>query len=271
MAERLQKILANTGLGSRRELERWIAAGDIKINGKVATLGDRASLNDDLVVQGKFYKVVTDDRQTRRVLIYHKPLGEVTTRSDPEGRKTVFDRLPRLHHGRWIAVGRLDINTLGLLLLTNDGELANALMHPSGGFERHYAVRVNGNVDDAMLMRLQSGIELEDGPAKFERVVAEPVEGAASNRWFRVVVREGRNRLVRRLWESQDRVVSRLIRTRYGPVAMPRWLARGKVHEMPAAEISELSKAAGLDPMPATKLRIVAVHPRHRRKARRQR
>ncbi len=272
MAERLQKILANSGLGSRRELERWIAAGDIKINGRVATLGDRAALDDDLAVRGTFYKVVADDQQTRRVLMYHKPLGEITTRDDPEGRQTVFDRLPRLHHGRWIAVGRLDINTLGLLLLTNDGELANALMHPSGGFERHYAVRVNGEVTDDILQRLQTGVELEDGPAKFDRIIAEPAEGVASNHWFRVVLREGRNRMVRRLWESQELVVSRLIRTRFGPVSMPRWLARGKVHEMQPSEIAELARAAGLDAAPATKLRIVAVHPRHRRRAaRRQR
>jgi 23S rRNA pseudouridine2605 synthase len=271
MAERLQKILANSGLGSRRELERWIEAGDIKINGRVATLGDRASLDDDLAVRGMFYKVVPDDQLTRRVLLYHKPLGEVTTRDDPERRPTVFDRLPRLHHGRWIAVGRLDINTLGLLLLTNDGELANALMHPSSGFERHYAVRVNGQVSDEMIKTLQDGVELDDGPARFDRVIAEPRDGEGSNHWFRVVVREGRNRVVRRLWESQDRVVSRLIRTRFGPISMPRWLARGKVHEMVAGEIAELSKAAGLDAAPANKLRIVAVHPRHRRKARRQR
>jgi len=271
MAERLQKILANSGLGSRREVEGWIADGQIKRNGQVATLGERAVLGDDLVIKGRFYKVSADDRQTRRVLVYHKPLGEVTTRDDPERRPTVFDKLPRLHHGRWIAVGRLDLNTLGLLLLTNDGELANALMHPSGGFERQYAVRVNGRVDDALLDRLRTGVELEDGPARFERLMEEPGPTEGANRWFRVSVREGRNRLVRRLWESQDLQVSRLIRTRYGPIAMPRWLARGKVQELSAEEIAALSRAARLDEKPADKLRIVAVHPRQKRRAARRR
>jgi len=271
MAERLQKVLANSGLGSRREVEGWIAAGEIKLNGQIATLGQRATLGDDLVIKGRFYKVSADDRQTRRVLVYHKPLGQVTTRDDPEGRPTVFDKLPRLHHGRWIAVGRLDLNTLGLLLLTNDGELANALMHPSGGFERQYAVRVNGRIDDALLERLRTGVELEDGPARFERLFEEPGSTDVANRWFRVIVREGRNRLVRRLWESQDLQVSRLIRTRYGPVTMPRWLARGKVQELAEQEIAALAKAARLDERPADKLRIVAVHPRHKRRAAKRR
>ena len=267
MAERLQKILANTGLGSRRELEGWIGAGEVRVNGERAELGARAKLGDDLVVRGRFYKVVTDDRDVRRVLAYHKPLGELTTRDDPEGRKTVFDALPRLHHGRWIAVGRLDINTLGLLLLTNDGELANALMHPSGGFERHYAVRVNGRVDEATLERLSAGVELDDGPARFERIVEEAGDDASANRWYRVVVRQGRNRVVRRLFESQDLQVSRLIRTRFGPVALPRWLARGKLHELGPDEIGALSTEAKLPPRPEPKLRIVAVHPRQRRAA----
>ncbi len=266
MAERLQKILANTGLGSRRELETWISAGEIRLNGEVAKLGDRASLNDDLVVKGRFYKVVSDDQQLRRVLVYHKPLGEVTTRDDPEKRKTVFDNLPRLHHGRWIAVGRLDINTLGLLLLTNDGELANALMHPSGEFDRQYAVRVNGRVTPEIIKQLADGVELEDGPAKFDRIVAE-ADSDVANQWFRVTLKEGRNRMVRRLWESQEMQVSRLIRTRFGPVLLPRWLARGKLHELEAKEIESIAAAAKLPPTPAPKLRIIPVHPRHRRKA----
>jgi len=267
MSERLQKILANTGLGSRRELERWIAAGEVRVNGRAATLGDRAALDDDLTVKGRFYKVVADDVQPRRVLIYHKPLGEITTRDDPENRRTVFDALPRLHHGRWIAVGRLDINTLGLLLLTNDGELAHALMHPSSELERQYAVRVNGRVNPEAIDRLATGVELEDGPAKFDRIVADPA-GEGSNHWYRVTVKEGRNRLVRRLWESQDLQVSRLIRTRYGPVSLPRWLARGKVHELPPGETSALAASAGLAPAVTGRLRIVAVHPRDRRRAR---
>jgi 23S rRNA pseudouridine2605 synthase len=270
MAERLQKILANTGLGSRRELESWIAAGEVRVNGHQAKLGDRAALNDDLVVKGRFYKVVADDQQSRRVIMYHKPLGEVTTRDDPEKRRTVFDRLPRLHHGRWIAVGRLDINTLGLLLFTNDGELANAMMHPSSEFERQYAVRVNGRAGPDVVERLATGVQLDDGPARFEKIEMQ-AESEHANQWFTVTLKEGRNRLVRRLWESQDMQVSRLIRTRYGPVSLPRWLARGKVQELDGKATEELARAAGLAPAPAAKLRIIPVHPRHRRKAQQRR
>jgi 23S rRNA pseudouridine2605 synthase len=270
MAERLQKILANTGLGSRRELETWISAGEVKLNGQLAKLGDRADLNDDLVVKGRFYKVVSDDQDLRRVIMYHKPVGEVTTRDDPENRRTVFDKLPRLHHGRWIAVGRLDINTLGLLLLTNDGELANALMHPSSELERQYAVRVNGRVSPEVVQRLATGVELDDGPAKFERIIPD-ADTEHANQWFRVSLKEGRNRMVRRLWESQDLQVSRLIRTRFGPVNLPRWLARGKVHELTPGEIEGIATAAKLAPQVGPKLRIIPVHPRHRRAAQQRR
>ncbi len=270
MAERLQKILANSGLGSRRELETWISAGEVKINGQLAKLGDRAKLDDDLAVKGRFYKVVSDDQDLRRVILYHKPLGEVTTRDDPEKRRTVFDRLPRLHHGRWIAVGRLDINTLGLLLLTNDGELANALMHPSSELERQYAVRVNGRVGPDVVKRLGEGVMLDDGPAKFQKIVAE-ADAEGANQWFRVTLKEGRNRMVRRLWESQEFQVSRLIRTRFGPINLPRWLARGKVHELTPKEIEEIAIAAKMEPKVASKLRIIPVHPRHRRKAQQRR
>ncbi|MFK7891218.1 MAG: 23S rRNA pseudouridine(2605) synthase RluB [Granulosicoccus sp.] len=270
MAERLQKILANTGLGSRRELESWITAGEIRINGQQAKLGDRATLNDDLVVKGRFYKVVADDQQLRRVLVYHKPVGEVTTRDDPENRRTVFDRLPRLHHGRWIAIGRLDINTLGLLLFTNDGELANAMMHPSAEFERQYAVRVNGRVGPEVITRLTTGVELDDGPARFDKIRVD-ADSEHANQWLTVTLKEGRNRMVRRLWESQDMQVSRLIRTRFGPVSLPRWLSRGKVQELDANAIEEIARAAGLPASPAAKLRIIPVHPRHRRKAQQRR
>lgn len=271
MGERLQKILANTGFGSRRELERWIADGLIRINGRDAKLGDRAELNDDLVIKGRFYRVVADDqRDARQVLMYHKPLGELTTRDDPEGRRTVFERLPRLPQGRWISVGRLDINTLGLLLLTNDGQLANGLMHPSSEIEREYAVRVNGRASPEVLDRLRNGVELEDGPAKFDRIKEED-GGEGSNQWFRVTVKQGRNRVVRRLWESQDLQVSRLIRTRYGSVNMPKWLGRGKMDLLGGADVETLSKLAGLDSRPTDKLRIVPVHPRHKRKAKRRR
>ncbi len=269
MGERLQKILANTGLGSRRELESWIADGQVKRNGQLAKLGDRATVNDDLVVKGRFYKVVSDDKQQRKVLAYHKPLGEITTRDDPEGRRTVFDRLPNLHQGRWISVGRLDINTLGLLLLTNDGQLANKLMHPSSEITREYAVRVNGRVSPEILERLRNGVELEDGPAKFDRIKEEGGEG--SNQWFNVTLTEGRNRMVRRLWESQELQVSRLIRTRYGPISLPKWLGRGKLHELTPPELQTLVKMAGLADTKVDNLRVVPVHPRHKRKSNRRR
>lgn len=269
MAERLQKILANTGLGSRRQLEALIAAGGVRLNGQPAKLGDRATVDDNLTVDGRFYRVVSDDKSARRVIMYHKPVGEVTSRKDPEGRKTVFDRLPNLHNNRWVSVGRLDINTLGLLLLTSDGQLANALMHPSSEIEREYAVRINGKVPDEMIERLRKGVELEDGLAKFDRLADEGGEGV--NRWFRVTVREGRNRLVRRLWESQDVQVSRLIRTRYGPVALPKFLQRGKVHELTPRDVEELAKIAKLPSQPTDNLRVVPVHPRHRRKSSKRR
>jgi len=269
MAERLQKILANTGLGSRRELEQWIAAGDVRLNGHLAQLGDRATVDDNLVVRGKFYKVVAGDKR-RRVLAYHKPLGELTTRDDPEKRRTIFQSLPRLHQGRWISVGRLDINTLGLLLVTDDGQLANKLMHPSSGCVREYAVRIQGEADATTLERLRTGVELEDGLARFTRLTADE-GGQGTNHWYRVQVQEGRNRLVRRLWESQGVQVSRLIRTRFGPISLPRWLPRGKVQELSEQEIESLLKAAGLSDTRQDNLRIVPVHPRHRRKARRKR
>ena len=272
MAERLQKILANTGLASRRELERWITAGEININGKVASLGAKADVNDNLTVRGRFYRVVSGETTSQRVIAYHKPLGELTTRSDPENRKTVFDRLPRLRTGRWISVGRLDINTLGLLLLTTDGELANALMHPSKGVQREYAVRVNGRVSEDMLERLREGVELDDGKAAFERVWADEQGGTSANQWFRVIVREGRNREVRRLWESQGLLVSRLIRVRYGPIVMAKWLTRGKFADLDPRQVEELRKAAGLETGKglagqSAALTAVPVHPRHKRKA----
>jgi len=271
MGERLQKILANTGFGSRRQLEGWISDGLININGRQAVLGDKASLHDDLVIKGRFYKVVADDqRHARQVLMYHKPLGEITTRDDPEGRRTVFDRLPRLRQGRWISIGRLDINTLGLLLLTNDGQLANGLMHPSSEIEREYAVRVNGRVSQEMIERLRNGVELDDGPAKFDRLKME-ADSDASNQWFKVVVKQGRNRVVRRLWESQELQVSRLIRTRYGSISMPKRLGRGKMELLGPREVDILAKMAGVADQPTDSLRIVAVHPRHKRKAKRRR
>jgi 23S rRNA pseudouridine2605 synthase len=244
MKERLQKILARAGLGSRREIERWIEAGQVAVNGKIAQLGDQAGEEDRIRVRGQ--RVQWPASQRRRVLAYHKPPGEVTTRLDPEGRPTVFERLPTLRIGRWIAVGRLDVSTSGLLLFTNDGALANKLMHPSTELEREYAVRVRGEVGADALARLQAGVMLDDGPARFEALTA--AGGSGANRWYRVTLREGRNREVRRLWESQAVAVSRLIRVRYGPVALDRFLRPGHWRELERADLRALYAAARLAP-----------------------
>lgn len=247
MSERLQKVLARAGLGSRREIEGWIQAGRIRINGVIAELGAQVDGSETISIDGK--AIALAPPEATRVIAYHKPLGEITTRSDPEGRPTVFDHLPRLEQGRWIAVGRLDINTSGLLLLTNDGELANRLMHPSRQLEREYAVRVFGEVDGLILNALLEGVELEDGPARFLSV--RDAGGSGSNRWYHVVLGEGRNREVRRLWESQGVQVSRLIRVRYGPIELGRRLPAGKWRDLVPAELIALRDAAGLPHPPA--------------------
>lgn len=223
--EKLQKILAQMGLGSRRELETWISQGRVKVNGKVAKLGDRAAADDRIMVDDRLLSM--DFLQEKsRLLLYHKPAGEVCSRHDPEGRPTVFDHLPRLKVGRWISIGRLDISTSGLLLFTNDGGLANHLMHPASDIEREYAVRVFGTVPDVVLAQLKKGVMLEDGMARFESVVAAGGEGA--NTWYHVILKEGRYREVRRLFESQNLRVSRLIRVRFGPLFLPRDLRIGR-------------------------------------------
>lgn len=226
--EKLQKVLARAGLGSRREIEKWIATDKISVNGKPAVLGDRITRRDKIRVNGRLVQLqpITDIR----VLMYYKPEGEMCTRSDPEGRPTVFDKLPPIKNARWIVVGRLDFNSMGLLLFTNDGELANKLMHPSQEFEREYAVRVFGKVDEAMLTRLKTGVLLEDGITSFKQIKEAGGEGA--NCWYHVVVTEGRNHLVRRLWESQGVKVSRLIRIRYGSVSLPPSLHAGMWKEL---------------------------------------
>jgi 23S rRNA pseudouridine2605 synthase len=231
----LQKRLAAAGLGSRREIERWIAAGRITVNGQVAKLGDRAGPSDCLAIDGK--PVGLPQVAAFRVLLYHKPVGELVTRSDPQGRPTVFARLPP---GRWIAVGRLDINSSGLLLLTDSGELANRLMHPRYGVERVYRARVHGALSSQEVKRLLEGIELDGEAARFERLEEEPA-GEGSNRWYRVALREGRKREVRRLFEALGHPVSRLSRVRYGPVELPADLAPGKWRELvDTAKISKL-------------------------------
>lgn len=251
MGERLQKLLAQAGLGSRREIERWIADGRIKVNDEVAELGARASFRDKIEVDGKEVKVDGVGR-TRRILAYNKPEGEVCTLNDPEGRPTVFDRLPKLKGERWINVGRLDINTSGLLLFTTDGELANKLMHPSSEIDREYAVRIRGEVGDDMIKRLKEGVMLEDGMAKFTDV--QYFDGEGQNKWFHVVLMEGKNREVRRLWESQEVTVSRLKRVRYGCIFMPKQVPVGTWVELQQKEADDLCALAGVDRKPIKKL-----------------
>jgi len=243
-------------VGSRRDVEAWISQGRIKVNGVAATLGQRVDLHDAIAVDGKLIKREEAAEATRRVIMYNKPDGEICTRDDPEGRPTVFDRLPRPKEGRWINIGRLDINTTGLLLFTTDGELANRLMHPSYEMDREYAVRVRGEVDDEMIERLKAGVMLEDGPAKFTDIQKAP-GGEGFNHWYHCVVMEGRNREVRRLWESQGMVVSRLKRVRFGPVFLNSDLPMGRWREMSQGEIDILAAEVGLQPvaLPAMKLK----------------
>jgi 23S rRNA pseudouridine2605 synthase len=246
--EKLQKVLARIGVGSRRDVEAWIGEGRIKVNGKVATLGLRVDLHDAITVDGKLIKREEAAEAVRRVIIYNKPDGEICTRDDPEGRPTVFDRLPRPREGRWINIGRLDINTTGLLMFTTDGELANRLMHPSYEMDREYAVRVRGEVDDDMIARLKEGVVLEDGPAKFTDIQEAP-GGEGFNHWYHCVVMEGRNREVRRLWESQGLVVSRLKRVRFGPVFLNSDLPMGRWRELGQYEVDILAAEVGLTPV----------------------
>jgi 23S rRNA pseudouridine2605 synthase len=244
---RLQKLLAGSGLASRRAVEEWIRAGRITVNGRTAQLGDRAASTDTVCLDGRRLELGIKEGPAE-LLLYYKPLGEVTTRSDPQGRPTVFERLPRADGGRWIAVGRLDVNTSGLLLLTTDGELAHRLMHPSSEVEREYRVRVRGRPGREVLERLSSGVLLEDGPAHFDRITAEhPDDGApASHSSFRVVLHEGRNREVRRLWQAVGFEVSRLARVRYGPIELPKELKPGAARRADATLLSRLRQAAGL-------------------------
>lgn len=242
--ERLHKVLANAGLGSRRMLEQRIESGEVQINGVVATLGQSVHSGDRVEMDAKRFVVVADSAERAQVIVYNKPDGVVATRDDPEGRPTVFEQLPQIKGARWIAVGRLDINTTGLLLLTTDGNLANALMHPSAEIEREYICRVHGEVPDETIERLRSGIELDDGPAHFDEIAV--VSRGNSHSWFRVVLREGRNREVRRMWESQGLMVSRLKRIRYGVIELPRGLLRGRSAELDAGQITALRQRAGI-------------------------
>lgn len=241
---RIQKMLARAGLGSRRQIEQWITEGKVFINGRMAKLGDRCTLRDRVIVNGHQINLVKRSAVPTRVLLYHKPAGEVVSRRDPEGRPVIFTQLPKLEAGRWVAVGRLDIATQGLLLVTTNGELANRLMHPGRQIEREYAVRVFGHIGEALPPRLIEGVQLEDGPARFESV--EPAGGEGSNQWFHVVVKEGRNRLVRRLWESQGVTVSRLIRVRFGNLTLPPRLKARTFLELQPDEVARLMRSVGL-------------------------
>lgn len=251
MDEKLQKVLARAGYGSRRVMEGWISAGRIKVNGVVASLGDRVGADDKILVDGKKLAASTAIEVPQRILLYNKPIGEICTRNDPEGRKTVFDKLPELHHARWVVIGRLDINTSGLLLFTTDGELANQLMHPSSQVEREYAVRVLGEVSPEMIEAMHEGVMLEDGKARFTDI--QYFAGEGSNHWYHVVILEGRNREVRRLWESQGVKVSRLKRVRFGNLFIPSQISAGRYCELGGKEARDLYHIAGLKYRPTKK------------------
>lgn len=247
MTVRLQKLLAAAGMGSRRQVEEWIQEGRLTVAGRVAKLGDRAEPGDEIRLDGRRLDLGPTQPAARQVLLYHKPLGEVTTRRDPQHRPTVFDRLPPPRHGRWIVVGRLDVNTSGLLLFTTDGELAHRLMHPSSSIEREYLVRVRGLPDGETVRGLLRGLPLDDGPAAFDRISGEPSsadEAAARNASYRVVLHEGRNREVRRLWEAAGHEVSRLLRIRYGPIELPRDLRPGQWRLLDERSTTRLLAAA---------------------------
>lgn len=245
MSEKIQKVLANLGMGSRREIEHWIREGRVRINQQRAKLGDRIDVTAKIWIDNKRVSLVPTTDFKRRVLIYHKPEGEICARSDPENRPTVFEDLPSLHGQRWVMIGRLDINTLGLLIFTNDGELAHRLSHPSYEIEREYAVRVLGKVDDNILQRLTKGVKLEDGRAAFTSI--EERGGSGANHWYHVVLKEGRHREVRRLWESQGVNVSRLLRVRFGNVMLPKDLSRGQYRELNKELIQQLAHLVGLN------------------------
>jgi 23S rRNA pseudouridine2605 synthase len=258
MTVRLQKLLAAAGMGSRRQVEEWIAAGRLTVAGRVARLGDRAGPEDEIRLDGRRLDLGPPQPAARQVLLYHKPAGEVTTRRDPQGRPTVFERLPPPQRGRWIVVGRLDVNTSGLLLFTTDGELAHRLMHPSSQIEREYLVRVRGRPGGDTIRGLLRGIALDDGPAAFDRIVEDPLpagEPAARNASYRVVLHEGRNREVRRLWEAAGYEVSRLLRIRYGPIELPRDLRPGAWRLLEPPLAAQLLAAAAAEGAAAPALR----------------
>jgi len=265
--EKLQKVLARAGLGSRRTIETWIKEGKIKVNRELATLGDRVSIYDDIWVEGRKVQLARLVKPQRKVICYNKRLGELCTRSDPEGRPTVFDHLPELAQGRWLNIGRLDINTTGLLLLTNDGELANRLTHPSYQIEREYLVRVRGEMTKEIVQKLRKGVELEDGMAKFEDIIpinkeAEVLQEGESeplNLWYRVILTEGRQREVRRLFESQGLLVSRLKRIRFGHAELPRFLREGQFEDLDKVSLNALLQSVKISPAKEPKESIAEI------------
>jgi 23S rRNA pseudouridine2605 synthase len=258
---KLQKVLAQAGLGSRREMEELVRAGRVTVNGEPARIGARVGPSDVLRVEGRLVRGA-EKRRPPRVLLYHKPEGEIVSHDDPAGRASVFDRLPPVRGAKWLAVGRLDYNTGGLLLLTTAGELANRMMHPRYELEREYAVRVRGRLTEEQLVRLRSGIRLDDGMARCDAV--EDGGGEGTNRWYRVVIREGRNRILRRLFEALGLTVSRLMRVRFGSVTLPPRLKRGQYVELPPREVQQLLSSLDLsrsnpDPEPRRTQRTPSV------------
>lgn len=246
MSEKLQKVLARSGLGSRRQLEDWIEAGRVSVDGRVATLGDRVEGTEEIRVDGKPVRTTPEEDVVRRVLIYHKPPGEICSRNDPEGRPTVFDNLPKLSGLRWVQVGRLDINTSGLMLFTTDGELAHRLMHPSNEFLREYAVRVRGEITPEKKQAMLDGVLLEDGISRFQSISEAGGNEEGANQWYKVTLIGGKYREVRRLLESQDLQVARLMRVRFGDVELPSQLRQGRWMEMPDDQIKELVSRVNL-------------------------
>lgn len=259
--QRIQKVLANAGLGSRRAIEQWIRDGRIAVNGQPAQLGDRINDEDHIKIDGRAVSSKRLGEVVHHIIIYNKPEGEIVTRRDDSGRPTVFQKMPILPKGRWIAVGRLDINSSGLLILTTHGELANRLMHPSTQVEREYAVRVHGRVSNAMLQQLVNGVELDDGPARFEDIVESGGEG--SNRWYHVVIMEGRKREIRRMWEAVGAWVNRLKRVRFGPLILDSSVKVGQWRSLNQEESRDLLEMAGL--------KNVTIAPLEYRQSRRER